>query len=226
MKADTYGPDIDVLGQVSLDFNSGPAKEYRGKRLLDVCLSAALLPLVAPVVAVLWLMVRCDGGPGFFSHRRVGVSGAEFACLKLRSMHPDAERMLSRHLVNDADAAREWALRQKLTDDPRVTRLGAFLRRSSLDELPQLWNVLRGDMSLVGPRPITRAELARYGLARGAYLSCRPGVTGLWQVFGRRSASYAERVHFDLHYSRNASLLGDLWLLILTMGVVFKRTGS
>lgn len=225
MKPEIYIAETGIFGSNRLETAHVRTDSYRGKRMLDVVLGGVLIPVVAPVVALLWLVVRLDGGPGFFLHRRVGRGGAEFACLKLRTMRADADRVLDQLLAADPRAAEEWALRQKLENDPRVTRIGAFLRRTSLDELPQLWNVLRGEMSLVGPRPVTRAELARYGLARGAYLCRRPGVTGLWQVFGRRSASYADRVHLDLHYSRTASLWGDVWLLLLTIGVIFRRTG-
>jgi len=195
------------------------------KRVLDVAGVLALAPVVLPVVGGLWVAVTLDGGPGFFGHTRVGRDGVAFSCWKLRTMCPDAEARLKAHLRANPAAAREWADCYKLRDDPRVTRLGRVLRRTSLDELPQLWNVLRGEMSLVGPRPVPRDELVEYGSASGAYLGLRPGITGLWQVLGRNGVTYPHRVRMDADYARRASLWLDLWLLWRTVGVVLRRTG-
>lgn len=140
-------------------------------------------------------------------------------------MVPAAEGVLAAMLARDASARREWAESQKLTDDPRVTRFGRFLRRSSLDELPQIWNVLRGDMSLVGPRPVTAAELVRYGGLAGSYLAARPGITGLWQTQARGQGDYMQRVRLDAEYLRRQSLSFDLTLLVKTLGAVFRGTG-
>ena len=154
------------------------------KRPLDVVLALAMLPILVPVIAFLWLMVRRDGGNGFFGHTRVGRDGKTFKCWKLRSMVVDAEASLVSHLRTNPAAAAEWASDHKLVNDPRITRIGAFLRKSSLDELPQIWNVLKGEMSFVGPRPVVADELTRYGASKWAYLQSRPGITGLWQVSG------------------------------------------
>lgn len=195
------------------------------KRWLDIAGVMVLCPLVAPVVALLWVAVRSTGGPGFFGQERVGLDGAPFRCWKLRTMVPDAEARLAVHLATDPAAAREWAETHKLRDDPRVTRLGRVLRRTSLDELPQFWNVLRGEMSLVGPRPVPRAELAAYRGQEWAYLICRPGLTGLWQVGGRNAVSYAERVRLDLRYLLVAGLRTDLAVLCRTPLAMLRGTG-
>ncbi|KIT16307.1 sugar transferase [Jannaschia aquimarina] len=195
------------------------------KRVFDLVFALMLLPLIAPIVLVLWLAVRRDGGPGFFGHVRIGRDGKPFKCWKLRSMRVDAAAALVEHLAKNPDAAAEWARDQKLTVDPRVTPLGAFLRKSSLDELPQLWNVIRGDMSLVGPRPIVRAELPRYGCHAAEYMAERPGVTGLWQVSGRNDVSYDERVMMDVEYQQKMSFRLDIQIILGTLGAVIARTG-
>ncbi|MFD1343063.1 sugar transferase [Litorisediminicola beolgyonensis] len=204
-----------------------PLLSYRqgGKRLSDLVLSILLAPLVAPLVALFWLAAKADGGPGFFAQDRVGLDGQRFRCWKIRSMHPDAERRLAELCATDPHAARDWDENMKLARDPRVTRLGRVLRATGLDELPQLWCVLRGDMSLVGPRPITAPELARYGSARGAYLSLRPGITGPWQVSGRNRVAYGTRVELDARYAQDLSLARDLVILWRTIGTVLRRTG-
>lgn len=196
-----------------------------GKRILDLTLALMLLPALGPLILILWALVRRDGGAGFFAHKRVGQNGKPFSCWKLRSMVPDAERRLADHLAHDPKAAQEWAQIQKLTDDPRVTTLGRFLRRTSLDELPQIWNVLRGDMSLVGPRPVTRGELERFGPHIGAYLNLRPGVTGVWQVCGRANGCYSERLQMDQSYASTVGFLQDMVLLLRTGKVIFRPTG-
>src|SRR5262249_26440825 len=156
------------------------------KRAFDFALATAALIFLLPVfVTVMALMKLTERGPIFYRHTRVGRQGARFECLKFRTMATDSEERLAHILQTDPHAAAEWQNSQKLKNDPRITRLGAFLRKSSIDELPQLWNVIRGDMSIVGPRPITRAELNRYGKDRRFYLLVRPGITGLWQVSGR-----------------------------------------
>ena len=197
-----------------------------GKRALDLTIALLLVPLIAPVVLVLALMVRRDGGAALFGHRRSGRNGKAFKCWKIRTMVPDAERRLLAYLRENPEAAAEWARDHKLENDPRITRLGNFLRRSSLDELPQLWNVIRGEMSLVGPRPIVRSELHKYGRARGAYLAMKPGVTGLWQVSGRNDVSYDERIAMDLRYADSMSMGSDLMIIAKTAGAVLDRTGK
>lgn len=196
------------------------------KRLIDVVGALALLVAAAPVMLLIVLLVKLDGGPVLFRHRRVGAAGLGFTCLKFRSMVVDADGALARMLANDPQARAEWDAEFKLRHDPRVTRLGRFLRRSSLDELPQLFNVLAGDMSLVGPRPIVQAEIARYGARIADYLSCRPGLTGLWQVSGRNDLTYDQRVALDSRYAREWSLRRDLAILGQTFGAVLRRAGA
>lgn len=196
------------------------------KRVFDILFALLLLPVIAPVIAVIWVLVRREGGPGFFGHVRIGSNGRAFKCWKIRTMLPDAQARLQAHLAQNPEAAAEWARDHKLTDDPRITRLGRLLRRTSLDELPQIWNVLRGDMSFVGPRPIVRAELHKYAVHRGGYLRMRPGITGLWQVSGRNDISYDERVAMDMAYAKSQTLLLDLKIIALTAGAVLHLTGK
>lgn len=195
------------------------------KRLFDVVFSILLLPILVPVIFVLYALVRASGGPGFFGHLRMGKDGRSFRCWKLRTMVPDAKDRLNALLDGDARVRAAWQRDRKLQDDPRVTRLGGFLRKTSLDELPQIFNVLKGEMSLVGPRPVTVDELEKYGVHKVAYLSMRPGVTGLWQVSGRNEVSYSERVALDNHYFRHVSLTLDMGILVRTSGAVLRRTG-
>jgi undecaprenyl-phosphate galactose phosphotransferase len=197
------------------------------KRGFDLLLGSALLIFTAPLIGVIALaIVAADGWPAFFWHRRIGMNGRPFACLKFRTMVQDAEARLQAVLERDPAALAEWQRDRKLKDDPRISRLGAWLRRTSLDELPQLWNVVVGDMSLVGPRPVVEAELERYGDRAGFYLKTRPGLSGLWQVSGRSDVDYGERVHLDCHYVRNWTPLWDLALLFATVRVVLSRKGA
>lgn len=199
---------------------------YEYKRAADLILSLLLLPLFLPLMAVLWCLIRMDGGPGLFGHRRIGRHGQIFTCWKLRTMVAGAEEKLALHLASDAGIAAEWAQNFKLAHDPRVTRLGQFLRKTSLDELPQIWNVIRGEMSLVGPRPVTPLELEKYGIYRAAYQSMRPGISGLWQVQGRNDVDYATRVRLDVEYLDRASLVLDAWIIGATALTVLRRTGK
>lgn len=194
-----------------------------GKRALDLALVAAFAPLVAPLVFVLALLVARDGGAPFYAQMRVGRDGAAFRMLKLRTMVPNAECVLAGLLSRDAAAAAEWEAHQKLRRDPRVTRVGQFLRRSSLDELPQLWNVVRGEMSLVGPRPMMPSQMSLY--PGDAYFALRPGITGLWQVSERHENTFASRAEYDALYLETLSLSLDLRTLARTCGVVVRGTG-
>ncbi len=193
---------------------------------MDIVLALALLPVLLPVILVLWVLVRRDGGAGFFGHRRIGQNGRVFRCWKIRTMEVDAETKLIRYLAENPDAALEWERDRKLENDPRITSVGRFLRKTSLDELPQIWNVLKGDMSFVGPRPIVRSEMNKYGVYRDAYKTMRPGITGLWQVSGRNDISYDERVELDLQYMKTVSLRKDLELVVKTGTAVLGRTGK
>lgn len=195
-----------------------------GKRALDIALVLLALPVVLPLVlfciAALWI----EGGSPFYRQARIGRNGAEFSMLKLRSMVPDADSKLKDVLAKDPELRAEWDETQKLKSDPRITRVGAFLRASSLDELPQLWNVLKGDMSLVGPRPMMPEQASIYGDLRD-YEALTPGLTGVWQVSSRNESSFAHRATIDAAYRGSLSLRQDLELLLKTVTVVLRRTG-
>lgn len=196
------------------------------KRAFDVSAALTLLVMLSPLLGVVAVLVKRDGGPCLFGHPRVGLQGRAFRCLKFRSMVPNADAVLQALLASDPQARAEWDRDFKLRNDVRVTRLGRFLRKSSIDELPQLWNVVRGDMSLVGPRPIVGKELERYGDHAADYLRVLPGITGLWQVSGRNDADYVTRVALDVAYIRSWSFQGDLVILFKTIGVVFRGRGA
>jgi lipopolysaccharide/colanic/teichoic acid biosynthesis glycosyltransferase len=194
---------------------------------MNLLVALVALLFLAPVMIAVAAAVFCqDGGPVLFAHRRIGRDGRHFYCLKFRTMAVDAERRLAELLATDPRARAEWERDHKLRNDPRVTRLGAFLRKSSLDELPQLFNVLRGEMGLVGPRPIVDAEVPKYGRRFAKYCAVKPGITGLWQVSGRTDLSYNTRVAMDCLYAKHRSLLFDAWLLVLTVPAVLVRRGS
>jgi Undecaprenyl-phosphate galactose phosphotransferase WbaP len=196
------------------------------KRLVDV-IGAIILGLVfSPLIIAIVFLMRKSGGSVIYRHRRVGRGGRMFSCLKFRTMVPNAEQILRELLETNPEIRAEWVRDRKLRHDPRVTGLGHFLRRTSLDELPQLLNVLRGEMSLVGPRPVVREELLRYGRNVGTYLAAKPGITGLWQVTGRNDTDYRRRVVLDTYYVRNQNLLLDLYILAKTTGVVLGGNGA
>lgn len=217
--ADTYS---------SMDFfRREPLAQKRLKRLLDIIFSLCLLVVLGPLLLVIYAAVRlADPGPGIFKQTRVGKGGRSFVCLKFRTMVVDGEERLRQFLESNEDIRREWLLTHKLRADPRISGLGSLLRLSSLDELPQLLNVLIGDMSLVGPRPIVPAEMIRYGDRLNHYLAVKPGITGLWQVSGRSETTYDERVALDVSYVEQWSLVRDLLILIKTVPVVIARRGS
>ena len=196
------------------------------KRVFDTFSACILLVLLSPLMLLIALMIRRDGGPALFAHPRIGKRGRAFNCYKFRTMVVDAEQRLEQLLQQSPDLRAQWDNERKLRDDPRVSRLGAFLRKSSLDELPQLINVLRGEMSLVGPRPVVRSELHLYGDQVGYYLMVRPGMTGLWQVSGRSDLNYDARVYLDAWYVKNWSLWHDQIILFKTIDVVFRRAGA
>ena len=196
------------------------------KRVLDVVGAALLLVLLSPVFLIVSILVALDGGPVFYRHQRIGRNGVTFGCLKFRTMILGADRCLNEYLAYHPAAEQEWDREQKLAFDPRITAIGRFLRRTSLDELPQLMNVLYGEMSLVGPRPVTQSELRHYGHASADYLSIRPGITGLWQISGRNDVSYAQRVALDQSYVATLSLWRDLLILLKTPMVVFSKRGA
>ncbi len=203
-----------------------PRLRRGSKRLLDLIGATAMLVLLSPLLGCLVALLRLDGGRAFYVQRRIGRGGIAFSCLKFRTMVPDADAALGALLERDPAAAAEWLDRFKLKDDPRVTALGRFLRATSLDELPQLFNILRGEMSLVGPRPIVEDEIQRYGDAIALYCQVRPGLTGLWQVSGRNDLAYAERVRLDAAYVGGWTLRGDVAILLKTVPVVIRGAGA
>ena len=197
------------------------------KRIFDLTLTICGGLIISPVLIVIALAVAIDTrGHVIFAHRRVGAAGKKFSCYKFQTMVPDAEAKLKKYLAENADARREWEETFKLTNDPRVTKLGSLLRRTSIDELPQLWNVIRGDMSLVGPRPIVQAEVVRYGKNIREYYMVLPGITGMWQVSGRSDTTYPERVAMDVWYVRNWSVWIDIMYLFKTFKAVVVGKGA
>ena len=198
----------------------------RLKRSFDLTAAAAIVVMFLPLIAVLSLALLSQGRPLLIRHRRVGRGGMTFPCLKFRTMVVDADGVLQRHLAENPAARAEWDSSRKLKNDPRVTALGRVLRKSSLDELPQLINVLRGEMSLVGPRPIVSAEAIHYGVHIERYHEVRPGLTGAWQVSGRSDTSYDQRVALDCEYVASRSFGRDLAILLLTVPAVLRSKGS
>lgn len=226
-----YGTDISyffsyevALLKLRNNLRYWPARQT--KRVFDVLASCILLLVLAVPMAWLAWRIRQDGGHAIFAHKRIGRDGNTFNCLKFRTMHMDAERKLRELLAQDPALQEEWSREFKLRNDPRVTDVGQLLRRTSLDELPQLFNVIRGDMSLVGPRPVVRDELCRYGDDVDYFLMVRPGMTGLWQVSGRNDVGYDARVYLDTWYVKNWSLWYDIAILFKTIKVVYKREGA
>jgi len=216
-------PDQGMTDPLSGRWSGRGLYSRRLKRAFDIAAIVAALPIVLPMIAVLALLIRRDGGPVFYSQDRVGRGGRIFRFWKLRSMVADAEARLEAHLAAHPEARAEWEATQKLKDDPRVTRIGRLIRKTSMDELPQLWNVLRGDMSLVGPRPIMTDQLPLY--PGRAYFSLRPGLTGFWQVGDRNETNFASRAVYDTSYARNVSFLTDVAVLFLTVRTVLRGTG-
>jgi exopolysaccharide production protein ExoY len=223
--------ELSYVGDVSERIAHSPAKALSPDALISDLLHWAVvlaitlfaLPLMVVIAAAIHAQ---DGGPVLFRHRRVGQGGKTFYCLKFRTMAVDAEFRLAEVLASDPVARAEWAKDFKLRHDPRVTMIGKFLRRSSLDELPQLFNLMRGEMNLVGPRPIVEGEIARYGWRFRHYCAVKPGITGLWQVSGRNDVSYRTRIALDCIYSRRRSSKLDFWVLAATLPAVLARRGS
>lgn len=196
-------------------------------RLFDIVLAASILVLLAPFLILLaFFLFVSDPGPIFYAHRRVGYRGRFFHCLKFRTMHVDGDAILERHLAQSPAARREWEETQKLRNDPRITVVGNLVRKFSLDEFPQLLNVLAGDMSIVGPRPIVLGEVERYGHLFEYYCRVRPGLTGLWQTSGRSDICFASRVQMDLDYVLRKGVFFDLWLMMKTVPVVAFAKGA
>lgn len=197
------------------------------KRTFDVCFALAALIALSPLFVLVALAIKLgDGGPAFYRHRRVGANGVLFDCFKFRTMRQDGDAVLKLHLASDAGAAREWAQTRKLKNDPRITSIGQVLRKSSLDELPQLFNILYGSMSVVGPRPVVKDEITLYGADAVRYFETRPGLTGAWQVSGRSDVSYDERVRLDRSYVESWTFLADILIIVRTVPAVFMSRGS
>jgi len=214
-------PVEDASGQ------SPAVDRISAKRIFDVTASALTLICFLVLFLLVALAIKVSSkGPVLFRHARIGRNGERFDCLKFRTMHVDGDEVLARHFAEHPDARTEWETTQKLRRDPRVTALGRVLRTSSVDELPQLINVLRGDMSLVGPRPIVQAEVVRYGDHFGDYCSVRPGLTGLWQVSGRSDTGYDERVALDCEYVARGSFAFDIVIILRTLPAVFAARGA
>ncbi len=215
----------NMLG-LEMPQTSRPGHEFF-KRLLDVVVSGGLMVFLAPLFFGVALAIKLDSpGPALFGHRRIGRRGSFFQAWKFRTMLLNGDEILKQHLSENEAAREEWERDHKLRNDPRVTRVGRILRKTSLDELPQLWNVLKNEMSLVGPRPIVQAEVSRYGAAFSEYTCVKGGLTGLWQVSGRNDTTYDERVRLDTMYVRNRSVWLDLFILYRTVGVVLFGSGA
>lgn len=196
------------------------------KRLFDVATAAALLLVTLPVFIVLCCVIYLGGKQPIYSHYRVGLNGRVFKCFKFRTMVKDSQDVLESYLRQNPAAKKEWEENRKLVRDPRVTSVGRVLRRTSIDELPQLFNILLGQMSVVGPRPVTKEELSKYGNAVSSYLACKPGVAGLWQARGRGAVTYSRRVAHDVVYKKNASFCFDCRIIWETLICVFTGRGS
>lgn len=202
-------------------------EDLSAKRIFDVVISAIAILALMPIMLVVAVLIKLqDGGKALYWQPRYGLNGETFNCFKLRSMVPNAKQELEALLARDPDARAEWNATQKLTNDPRITRIGHFVRKTSIDELPQLFNVLRGDMSLVGPRPIVENEIAKYGEDFVHYCTVRPGLTGLWQIKGRSDTSYPERVAMDVEYVQTRSFWGDIAIAFMTVPAVLMSKGA
>lgn len=210
----TSTPELSPVGGIS-------------KRGFDITMATLALVFLSPIFLMLMALVKfSDGGRVFYGHSRIGHSGRPFRCLKFRTMREDGDRILKAYLEDNPQAYEEWRATRKLQHDPRVTSVGGVLRKLSLDELPQLINILRGEMSIVGPRPVVEDELELYDAAAQYYLQSRPGLTGLWQVSGRNDVSYESRVALDSHYVQNWSLMTDIKIIGLTVPAVCLSRGS
>lgn len=219
-------PSVTLYPSVCFGSSIGNNINYAIKRFIDVAVGSILIISLSPLFLLVALLICLDGGPLLSRDVRLGRHLRSFSCWKFRSMMPGAEQVLEEYLSYNAEDAQLWARERKLAFDPRITTVGRVLRKTSLDELPQLFNVLRGDMSLVGPRPVTRDELAYYGASIGCYASVKPGMTGLWQVSGRSEIGYEARVVLDRCYANVHNVVMDLAILLRTPGAVLSRRGA
>jgi exopolysaccharide production protein ExoY len=216
------------MSSISCTTLVSPRRLKLGKRIFDICFSLLALTLGAPIFFFIALLIFVTSrGPIFFSSLRVGLNNEPIRCYKFRTMHPHADLLLKKLLNSDPKLRKEWSESWKLKNDPRVTKIGKWLRKTSLDELPQFWNVLKGDLSIVGPRPVTEEEIRKFfGSKRTKLLSIRPGLTGLWQTSGRNALSFDERIALDEHYIDTQSLFLDLRLICKTIPVMLSMKGA
>lgn len=225
--AETFeAPSVVDLSSDASTSAALPVPEWPFKRCVDFLGALVLLAVLLPAMLVISALLGCLGGPVLFRHHRIGRHGREFPCYKFRTMVTNGNEVLKQLFERDPGAREQWDRERKLCKDPRVTPLGNFLRKSSLDELPQLFNVLKGEMSLVGPRPVVHQELAHYGRTASVYIAVRPGITGLWQVSGRNNIGYTRRVAMDRYYVRKLSPWLDFVILLKTVRVVLFRRGA
>ena len=221
---------VDLVGNQAIDttiIKKHHIKKGFLKRGMDLILMVIMIPTIVPIMLIIALMIKMDSrGKVFFTHTRIGKGGRKFKVLKFRTMVLDADKKLEQFLEKHPELKMEWKYNHKLRSDPRVTKVGRTLRRFSLDELPQFMNILKGEMSLIGPRPITDDEVAKYGDSFEFYKLVRPGLTGLWQVSGRNNTSYRRRVELDEYYVCNWSLKLDIKILIQTVKVVLMGEGA
>jgi exopolysaccharide production protein ExoY len=208
---------------VAISGSKGGFYRRHVKRVFDILFILLSAPVLLPVTLILLLITACQGGKPLYSQRRIGRGGRIFRMLKIRTMVPDADQILESYLAQNPQARLEWDENQKLKQDPRITALGRFLRKSSLDELPQFWNVLTGKMSLIGPRPMMPEQSGQY--PGTAYYQLRPGISGSWQVSARNGSSFASRAKFDTEYNNQLSLKTDVDIFVRTIGVVLSCTG-
>ncbi|MFO1463704.1 MAG: sugar transferase [bacterium] len=230
MEASEKVQNLSILRpKVIVESNPIEIQLYRDffKKVFDLGLAVVLLPFVVPILLFLMLIVKLDSkGPAIFKSERIGKKGKRFTCLKLRTMCLNANKKLEAILNTNEELKNEYEKYHKLKNDPRITRVGKFLRSFSLDELPQIFNVLRGEMSFVGPRPAVEEEIPKYGVMFKEYKSMVPGITGMWQVNGRNNTSFDERVRLDVAYQKNLNFLFDLKILFKTLPVALKRDGA
>lgn len=198
------------------------------KRIFDILFSVSALLLISPIFLLIAIAIRSSSKGNVIYHQiRVGRGGVPFRCYKFRTMYPNADSILQAILANDPEKQKEWESAHKLKNDPRITPIGAFLRKTSLDELPQFWNVLKGDLSVVGPRPVVHEEIVKhFGTKAQKIFSIRPGITGLWQISGRSDTTYSQRIVLDEYYVEHRSFLGDLKILALTIPSMFYKKGA
>ncbi len=215
-----------ILGFSSTNYLTKSASLF-AKRCIDLLLCIIASPFVIILTGIIAIIIKkTSPGPIFYGHKRIGKNHKTITCWKFRSMVTDSENQLQHILATDPVRAAEWEKDRKFTNDPRVTPFGKFLRRTSLDELPQLWNIFKGEMSFVGPRPVTEPELIRYGKYADYVLSVQPGLSGMWQISGRSDTGYEERITLDTYYIQNWSVWLDIWIILKTVWVVLKGSGA